>query len=242
MTTLLDIVQGVVREVGGTALPASAYGSANRTIDRIINFSNVEGEELVKEFEWTGLQRLHSFATSDGVAEYDLPDDYDRLVNDTEWNRSNAEPLLGPVGLRDWETIKSGLIGSGGVHDRYSIRRSSTSSTRVIHLDPTPSSAETLVLWYISNYWCESASGDGQTAWAADTDVLLLPKRLMVLGTTVRYKRSRGLEYASEAAEYADVLEREKGNDAPARPLSMTPRRSFRLVGTENAPETGLGS
>lgn len=239
MATLLSIIEEAVREIGHIAVPSVVVGSTDRAVLRMLFLSNREGRELMRAKTWTVLQTLHTFDTVDSTEEYSLPSDFDRLLPETEWDRTNYRPLLGPLNAEEWEVLKSGLIGSGVVGRRYRIVRSATTTSRTIRIDPTPSSADTLAFWYISKNWCASSGGTTQAAWAADTDVLLLDSDLMVLGTILRIKRAIGLEYASEADEYKQLLERTSAQDRPARVLSLSPS-SGNLIGLENLPETGL--
>lgn len=241
MATLLQIVSDAVDELGNVARPTAVYSSSDRAIQRMLVLSNREGRDLARSADWTILQRTYSFATVNGTADYALPSDYSRLLNDTEWNRSTHEPIGGPLSPESWQALKSSTLGSGVAGMRYRIYRSTTTTARRIFIDPTPSTAETVVFDYISNQWCSDAAGaTPASAWAADTDVSLLDSDLMTLGLIVRFKRAVGLEFASEADEYNTLLGQKKSQDRPAPTLSMVPRRGVRLLGPWNLPETGL--
>ncbi len=210
---------------------------------QILALANEEGEELYEVGEWSELHRLHTLTTVADQAEYDFPSDFGRMVRETEWDEADTTPLLGPVSPQEWRTIKSGLIGSGVVGRRYRIMRSTSDTDLVVVLDPTPdsnSASESVTFEYISKNWCKSSTGTAQSAWAADTDVPLLPDRLFRLGMIVRWKRSTGLEFGSELAEYNNVLSRSLGRTRPARNLSLSGRGGTVLLGPRNVPETGL--
>ena len=241
-TTLLQHIKDVADEVG-VGRPSAVIGSSDRAIQRLLTMSNREGRDLMRSVEWTILQRLHTFTTTASTAEYALPADYDRLIRDTEWDRAKYEPMIGALSPQRWQAIKSGLIGSGVVGRRYRIYRSDSTATRTFRIDPTPTVAdETLAFEYISSYWCASTDGTAAAAWAADTDYTLHNPDLHTLGTIVRYKRSLGLDYASEADEYASLSATLSGQDRPSPTLSMAPSPRVRLIGPENLPDSGLGS
>lgn len=243
MATLLAIVQNAVREIGGIAVPSAVVTSTDRTILRLLALANREGRDLTRINDWTALQRLHTFSTVASQEEYSLPSDFDRLMPDTEWDRSNYRPMVGALTAQEWEIIKSGLVGSGIVGKRYRIVRSASSTSRTIRIDPTPSAAETLAFWYVSRNWCQDSEGNGQEAWAADDDTFLLEDDLMQLGIIIRWKRAVGLEFASEAREHADMLATLMSNERPARTLSMAPSTgNTRLLDVDNIPETGFGA
>lgn len=237
--TLLQIITDASVELGLTP-PTTVVGSTINTVARMLAMSNAEGADLAESADWTVLQRLHSFATVASTDEYALPSDYSRLLHDTEWDRTTAAPIVGPLTPQVWQTIKSGSIGSVTASNRYRIMRSTSATSRKFVVDPTPSAVETLVFEYISNGWCSNAAGSSVAdVWAADTDLSLLDHRLMVLGVIVRFKRSVGLDFASEADEYAQVFTRKKAQDRPAPSLSIANRRlSDGLISTANLPET----
>lgn len=240
MATLLAIITDAVDQIGNIARPSAVYTNTDETIVRMLALSNREGRDLSRAANWTILQKLHTFSTVASTAEYNLPSDFDRLLPDTEWNRSTYRPIAGPLGPEPWQAIKSGLIGSGVVGQRYRIYKSDSSTSRTFRLDPTPSAVETIAFEYISTNWCASSGGTAQSAWAADTDVNILDRDLLTLGLIVRFKRAVGLEYASEADEYAQIFARTKAQDRPSPTISMVPRPGIRLLDASNVPETGL--
>lgn len=239
--TLLEIVRDVTDEIGHIARPSVVMTTSDPLVRQIRRVSEREGRALVREFRWTVLQKLHSISTVASQEEYDLPEDYDRHIDDTEWDRTNTRPLIGPLSVAEWESIKSSTLGSGIVGSRYRMMRGSTENKNKFYIDPVPSAVETLVLWYISKNWCQSSGGDEQSAWAADTDTLIVDEELFTLGTIVRLKRARGLEYASEAFEYEEMLQQRKSHDRPSRRISLVGSQGSQYITPANLPSTGIG-
>lgn len=241
--TLLSIIQDACAETGAVGTPTAVISNQDETVSRMLALIKREGEDLVRT-NWTVLQRLHTFVTVDGQSEYVLPSDYGRMISDTGWDRSNYEPLMGPINPQRWQEIKSGLLGSGVVGRRYRIARATTGIARKFYLDPTPDSSsagQTLAFEYISTFYCAAADGTPKATWSVDTDVPVCDEELFRKGLIVRFKRSVGLDFASDADEYADMLAVKKAEDRPAPTLSMTPVRRGRLLGPWSIPETGLG-
>lgn len=242
MTTLLTIISDVAQELSLDS-PASVIGSSDPTALRLLRMCNREGRDLAKSHDWTVLQRLHTFTTTATTEEYALPSDFSRLINDTEWDRTEARPIVGPMTPTQWQSIKSGTLGSGIYGRRYRVLRSSSNTTRKMRIDPVPSTTgDTLAFEYLSDAWCSSADGlTLQSEWAADTDVTLLDRDLLTLGTIVRYRRATGLDYASEADEYMTMFKREVSRDRPSPTLNLAQTSRLRLIGVDNLPETGIG-
>lgn len=207
----------------GLVQPTAVVSSTDTNIIRLLAMLNREGRDLGKARDWTVLIRTHSFTTVTDQDEYDLPSDYDHLINDTEWDRAGLRPMQGPLSPRDWESIQSGSPAGVGTGRRYRLVRSASSTTRKIVISPTPDvDDDELAFEYVSNAWCTASNGTTlKTAFTLDTDLALLDQDLLTLGTIVRFKRSVGLDYSSEADEYNAMLNREKSRDRPARTLSM---------------------
>lgn len=238
---LLQLAADVAGECG-IPVPSSVVGSTNKAATRILRMSEREGKFLAREHDWTILTRLHTFTTVISQAEYALPSDYGHLLRDTEWDRTEARPLFGPLTPQQWQAIKSGLVGSGIVNRHFRIMRSASSPARKVHVDPTPTVAgDTLAFEYVSKHWCaDSGLSTPADRWAADTDVPLVDYDLLVLGTIVRFKRSVGLDYASEADEYAQLSAMYKGQDRPSPNVNLAQQSNLRLLNWTNLPETGI--
>lgn len=240
--TLLTIITNVCDELG-LPRPSTVVGNADQTARTLLSHANKVGEDVMKAHDWTSLTRTHTFTVASGTGEYALPTDYDRLKFNTEWDRTNKRPLIGPLDGVDWQILKSSALGATGIGYRFRIFRSASGTTRKIYLDPVPTnSADSIAFEYISNGWCYKASDSSlQSAWALDSDVPILDPTLLELGIQLRYRRGRGLAFASEADEYTMWLTSLKSQDRPARILSLSPSGGRRLLDWRNVPETGIG-
>lgn len=240
--TLLQIMTDACQDIGLTT-PSAVIGSTDQTIITMLAMSNRGGRDIVRDGKWTGLQRVHTFSTASGTAEYSLPSDYSRILPDTVWNRSTYEPLQGPIDAAEWQEIKSGLVGSGIVGQRWRIFRASSGVGKKLYIDPTPTATETIAFEYVSDHWiCATDDTTTKAAWTVDTDYGLIDGDLLTLDVIVRFRRSKGLAWASEADEYNSLFDKLYGQDKPAKTLDLACGRVGRLLGYGNIPETGYGS
>ena len=46
-------------------------------------------------------------------SEYDMPSDWSYFIDQTQWDRTNHWPLLGPKTAQEWQWLKGGLLSSG---------------------------------------------------------------------------------------------------------------------------------
>lgn len=242
MATLLNVTDAIADEIG-LPKPSTIISNTDNDARMLLQLVNREGRNLVKAKDWTILQRLHTFSTADGTAEYSLPSDYSRLLRETEWNRTLQRPMRGPVNAQEWQTIKSGGVGAGVINQRMRIFRGSgaTDIVRKIYIDPTPDAVETIAFEYMSSHFCHNAAGNTTyAAWNADTDILFLEEDLMVLGGIIRFKRAKGMDWGSYADEFQIILDREQGIDRPSPVLNMGYHDGIHLLDFHNYPDSGL--
>jgi hypothetical protein len=241
--TLLTIVQAAFDEIGFPR-PSSVVGSTDQLARQSFALLNRTGKELAREHDWKALVREHSFSTVASTSDYALPSDFDHFVNDSGWNRSDKEPLIGPLSAQHWQVIKSGLLGSGAYGQRWRVKRSTSGViANKFVLDPTPTAVETVVFEYVSNSWSADTAGtSGQAAFAADTDIPLLPEHLLIMGLIWRLLKAKGLEYGDALSEYQSSLQREMARDGGAPKLSLGGRGAgVSLLSSRNVPDTGFG-
>ena len=145
------------------------------------------------------LKKEHTFSTSNGTAAYALPSDFDRLVLETSYNRSDNDLLTGPITSSEYQLVNHGMATTGTTEK---FRLKAASNALKFELDPTPSSTQTIGFEYVSTQFCQSSGGSGQAAWAADTDTGILDETTMEMGITWRFKAAHGLDYAEDYRQY----------------------------------------
>lgn len=216
--SLLTVAQAVAEEVGLPA-PASVIGNTDKTAKQLLRLINRVGTLLAKK-NWTVLQKEHTFSTVNGTASYSLPTDYDRLLDNTVWDRDQYWSLRGPLSPSQWQVFKSGLVANSTVRSRFRIKP----DTRVnkFFIDPTPSSALDYVFEYGSTQWVkDTENSTGKTAYAVDTDVSLIDESLIELGAIWRFLSRKGFAYAEEKEDFDREVERAFAEDGGAVTLNL---------------------
>jgi len=170
-----------------------------------------------------------------GQAKYPVPDDYNRLENDTIFNKSNRWAVLGPKSPQEWQWIKSSYVTAGPMM-RFRIMGNA------LTLWPMPSVVLTIGYEYVSKNWALSAGGTGQSKLILDTDTSYLPDNLLILGCKYRFLSAKELNNASEFEEFNRELIKFKGQNSGADKLNLAPRAADRLLTTSNLPDSGFGS
>lgn len=158
---------------------------------------------------------------------YPLPSDWLKQIPQTEWDRTNRWPMLGPKTAQEWQSFKSGIVYAGP-RERFRIQGGS------LQISPPPPNALTFAYEYISNAWAYSVAGVAQSSFLADTDSDIFDDSLMVVGLKMRWLRAKGLDFQTELQEFNQLLALIKAQDKSAAKLSLSPMGGSIYLGTAN--------
>lgn len=213
--SLLTIIRRVAVLVG-VPQPSAVIGSADAGVLQLLEYANVEGEMLAIRHPWQALTKEVTFTAvsgeDQGLIETIAPG-FNWDLYETWWNRTQQNRIGGPLTPQQWQ-LRKAQVNTGPYYD-FRIRENH------LIVSPAATAGETLAFEYVSRYWCASAGGAGQEEWAADTDVGILPEKLIRLGLHWRYLRSRGLSYAEEKQTYEIAVNAAMARDGSKQTLSM---------------------
>ena len=158
--------------------------------------------------------------------DYDLPDGYDRMISDTNWDRTDHWRNLGPKSSQDWQFLQGGII-SIGPRERYRIYNN---KFRIFQALTT---VYNFSFEYVSNYWvCAAGSDQGsKAAYTLDTDTSIFPDDLMLAGLKFYFLKAKKLDYSIELGEFMRSLSYCKAQDVPVSAMSLAPVGMNQLVG-----------
>ena len=165
-----------------------------------------------------------------------MPSDFDRLIDRTDWDKSQHWEMLGPETAQQWQWLKSGYI-STGPRVRYRVLGN------LFQIWPAIGALHTLGFEYLSKYWiyATAATALSKETFSADTDTCIFPDRLMVLALKRAYFRAKGFDPVFDR-EYQMELDNAKANDAGSPTLSFAPQPTGILIGFENIPDANYGT
>lgn len=175
-----------------------------------------------------------------GKSDYALPPDFQRVVDNTLWDRSRFWAMRGPMSPQEWQLYKSSVIGNASIQRRFRFRE--IGGNQVFSIDPVPTDNNSaLVFEYVSNGWCKSQTGVRQTSWEADTDLGVLDEYLFSLSVRWRMMRRLGFSYAEELDEYDREVSKAVAKDGGMATLSLIGSPSgLQLLGPWNLPESNF--
>jgi len=214
----------------------TANGLLNNSVVNVVTDAN----DVTLVSPYTGQGNYTNTALTTSHTDYALPSDFERMIDNTLWDRTRFWAMRGALNPQDWQLFKSSVIGQASIQRRWRIRYINGVDTFCI--DPVPvDNGSYMVFEYVSNAWCQSATGTYQTQWMADTDTGVIDEYLIRLGVKWRMLERLGLNYASALEEYQRAVDKAVAQDGGAAILDMTPNERLTLIGPWNLPESGFG-
>lgn len=158
---------------------------------------------------------------------YDLPSDWLSEIPQTEWDRTNRWPLLGPQSPQAWQSFKSGIVYAGP-RQRFRIQENQ------ILINPPPPNGLLFSLEYISNGWVINSVNQRLPRFTNDTDTAIFPDSLLITGLKAQWKAAKGLDGTFDLAEFRVMLDTIKAQDKSAPKLSLSPQPGEVLLSVAN--------
>jgi len=215
--SLLTIARSVSVRVMAQNITVAATSTDPRIV-QIIELINEEGQELSDKYDWQSLTHESSFSAVatevQGTITTLTGPDFNFIVNETMWNRSQRRPVFGPKSTQEWQQLKAQFMQGPWI--QYRLR-----GNEVIFL-PTPTAGDQIYFEWCSKYWCTDSTGvTGKTAMTVDTDIGVLDERLLVLGGIWRFKKANKLDYGGDYDTYMQAIDTAAGRDGSKARLNL---------------------
>lgn len=206
---------------GRTALtkPTTVFTSSDDGFIQLAALMNEGLDDLTTRHIWGVLQQETLHTTLAAVDQGDLgticPYGFLEIVRNEIWDRTTNIKLNGPVSSSMWQSMQA--AASGG--PLYSWRVLNNH----LHLYPAPPAGHTLAFEYSSNFAVTSIApaSTRKAYFEADTDLLLLPERLMYAWLRWRWKAEKGLPYQEEFRAYEILVAQAAAKDNEGATLDM---------------------
>jgi hypothetical protein len=214
--SLLTLIQDASKAIGLES-PAAVVTSQDKRVLELLVLANDVGDELMTRYEWQELTRTAQFSCTGTIAQGTISTStiavgFNRFVDSTFWNTSTREQIASGVTLQEWRAD----LASGIVAPPYK----SIIINNVLYVGPvSPAAGNNLTFDYITQYWCQSSGGTQQSAFAADSDTVLIPERLFKLSLIWRWKQSKSLAYSEDMETAEQAIERYIGQNVGRRML-----------------------
>ena len=209
MATMLEVVQDFCGRQN-LPVPSTVYGTTDPQVRQVMKLLEKEGNDLASRGGWNALTfeaSLTTAATEDqGAIATIASNGFNYIVNDTIWDRTTILPVAGPMDSRSWQAMKA-LVQTGPRY-RYRIRGGK------LLVNPTPPASDAWYFEYISQNWILGADGTTyKRRFTLDTDSILLPQDICLVGLEWRWLKKKGLDYAEEFRTYEMQVKNAVGRD-----------------------------
>ena len=178
-STILSIIQQFCQRVNIPA-PIAVVAATSPAERQYLSLLKYIGDNLRnRPFMWPQLKRGYVFTTSTGVSNYQLPGDFYRILDSTQWDVTNQWPLIGPISdfnssLRKYavvslQTRKAYQI-VGPTQYLYNVSPYAQRSQGWFQISPAATnSTDQLFLGYMSASWVWPKSWVTATSYPAGT-------------------------------------------------------------------------
>lgn len=215
---------------------SSVYDSEDTNVLQLLTFSNEAGQDLAREYNWTGLQKRLEVAILPGVTSYALPSDFLRPIPETIWGRNTwTKAYAGPTPSQ-WEDIRAWQPAT-------TLRAVVRIQGESLEIMAGFSSQGPLTLAYQSAWWA-APGGQAMSSeyFTADTPETSFDRRLMVTAVKVRYLEGRGFDSTAARLDYERAAARAMGADGVSPTLRIGGSRWALPPTLRNLPPTGWGT
>ncbi len=234
-----DIINRVAVEVAINTDP-DPVASTDESFIQLSGLINAAGQELVELHPWQTLVKRFNFTTSDtDSGSYALPDDFNSMIDQTGWDRSNRVAIGGPLGAQDWAYLEGRDLVSQSIYASFRL----VDNKLDLYPQPPPNGLD-ISFEYLSRNWVQEAGSEiRKDAVSAGSDLVLLDPLLMVKFLKVKFLQAKGFDYTAASVELDNVFNSRTGKDVGAPVLSASNNsRGFPLLSPYySTPDTGYG-
>jgi hypothetical protein len=230
------------------SLPSTndAAGSADPNIQLMKTAANLASLEMLNTYEWPTLTKMGAievFTTvppSPGQAtetSFDLPGDFYRFVDQTQWNAAMRFPAVGPVSPQGWMTYMVFPI-SANFTLTWQMREG-----KLWFLNAPPVPGQTFRFMYLSRALVQDADDPDlyKNVASKNGDTFQLDGVLMTLLTRVKWLEAKGFDSSAAVRDFLLAFDSRVGAQKGANILNMAGGpHDYPYIGIGNLPEASL--
>lgn len=223
----LDIIKQVTAELGlvqPQALPATDIGTI-----QMVAFLNKTGNDLLIFYPWEQFIKQWEFPTIPTQDSYELPTDWKYFTDQTQWDRTNHWPLLGPKSPQEWAWLKGGLLAAAP-RMRYRVYQDK------FWLHPVPGAAFNLAMEYIQKHWVLN-EGNPASLVVNGGDIVQYDPWLVITYMKLKFYELKGFDTTAMVGDFMRMFNSLTGKDKGAPKLSLAPRYPPLFIGPWSIPD-----
>lgn len=230
--TAADILKQTAGELG-LPRPPSVTNSEDIQSVQLLSLLNSAGNELLLYYPWGQFTKEWVVQLVAGKGDYDLPADWMYFRDQTQWDRTDHWPLLGPKSPQEWAWLKGSLVAALP-RQRFRVANDKFSIWPIPgETGPYP----TIAMEYVVKNWVSSSSVPTASMVSKDGDIVLYSPWLMVKFVKLKFYELKGFPTTGVQGDFMRVFNSLTGKDVGAKILSMSPRYTSQYLGPWSVPD-----
>ncbi|MGL6208727.1 MAG: hypothetical protein ACRC14_02715 [Paracoccaceae bacterium] len=226
MTTVVDVLNRIARHCSITAPSSWITATADEYLELRDDFLRETVNDLLDRVDWPQPIAGQVTIAGTGVASYALPVAFRRLQRHpySVYDERLDAPGIPVSTDGEWvELLDSGIAGA----DRF-YRLKGYDGAFEIEFEGAVATGDDIILSYVTNNWMATSGGVVGSMLTAETDVLVLPDRLVEVGTIWRWRERKGLPFQDKYTEFNMLLGRYLNDIRGRRVVSFKRRKPQR--------------
>jgi hypothetical protein len=171
--------------------------------------------------------------------EYNLPEDCDRMIDQTGWDRTNRVPITGPLSPQQWQYLLGMELASDTIYATFRIMDG------LFNILPQPPPIGLNIVYeYMSINWIQDATDPTEflNVAEANDDIVLFKPEMVVQYLRFKFLSAKGFATKNASDAFAKAYESATGGNKGAPILNAGRRRGgIHLLDIYNRPDTGYG-
>jgi len=225
-----DILKQTASELG---LTFTSISDTTVISKQLLAALNSAGNEMLLYYPYEQFATEWPFTTQAGVGAYDLPSDWKYFRDNTQWDRTNHWPMLGPKSPQEWAWLKGGLIASFP-RTRYRVINNQ------FNIWPVPPTVNftpfNMAMEYIRSTWVLQGVSPKEMV-TQDGDICQYDPWLLIKYIKLKFYQLKNFDTTSVEKDFMRMFDTLFGKDVGAPVLSMTPVITPVFIGPQSIPD-----
>ena len=237
-----DIINRAALECGlrPSAAPVS---DVDENFQQMVALLDSAGQEMSELNAWPSLIRKLTLVAPDAVdGMFDLPPDFNYMIDQTGWDRKNRVALGGPLSPQDWTYLQGRDLVSQSI---YVVFRQAQGKLEVFP-QPPPEGME-ITFEYISRNWLQEVGQDDieqfRDTIGDGSNLCLLPGLMMIKMLKMKWLSAKGFDATAASLEFDTIFQGQigKAEGAPILSAGQNGRTFPYLSPLFNTGDSGYG-
>jgi len=214
-----EIINRAAVECGLLSSP-DPVSDTNDSFVQLVGLLNSSGQELCELNDWPVLIKNYSITTaSTDSGSYDLPEDFNYMIDQTGWDRTNRFPVIGPVSAQGWTWLEGRNLISQTIYASFRMLDGKID----LYPSPPPDNLN-LTFEYVSRSWLKEAgaSEPNISTITAGSNICMLDPLLSIKFLKLKFLQAKGFDYSAAALEFDTLLGSRIGKATGAQILNAS--------------------